>query len=130
MTSGQFALLRCFLSLCFMSDKSGKQNCNFAFSKTVADAKYAVHTYRVCTVQCDVHNASHVQCTNASIMCLGRCCHRWKRLYLYFAENAMNKKCIYQYRNTHRDVLTQMEEPVNVRNDPLNRVFPKVRIQP
>ena len=28
----------------------------------------------------------------------------------------------------HRDVLTQMEEPVNVRDDPLNRVFPKVHI--
>ena len=25
-----------------------------------------------------------------------------------------------------RDVLSQMEEPVNVRDDPLNRVFPKV----
>merc|ERR1719431_2264087 len=32
----------------------------------------------------------------------------------------------YQFREFGRDVLSQMEEPINVRDDPLNRVFPKV----
>merc|ERR1712001_715209 len=32
----------------------------------------------------------------------------------------------YQFQEFGRDVLTQMEEPINVRDDPLNRVFPKV----
>jgi len=32
----------------------------------------------------------------------------------------------YQFQEFGRDVLSQMEEPVNVRDDPLNRVFPKV----
>ena len=72
--------------LCVMCDKSGKQNYNFALSETVADAKYA----HIQSVQCDMHNASHVQCTNASIICLGKCCHRWKRLYLDFTNAHIN----------------------------------------
>merc|ERR1712141_17132 len=32
----------------------------------------------------------------------------------------------YQFQQFGRDVLTQIEEPINVREDPLNRVFPKV----
>merc|ERR1712047_68863 len=32
----------------------------------------------------------------------------------------------YQFQEFGRDVLSQIEEPINVRDDPLNRVFPKV----
>jgi len=32
----------------------------------------------------------------------------------------------YQFQQFGRDVLSQIEEPINVRDDPLNRVFPKV----
>ena len=47
---------------------------------------------------------------------------RVRKVGKHFFLNFDTTQCYYKCR----DVLTQMEEPINVRDDPLNRVFPKV----